>query len=169
MKAAREDDHRPDELLAEAGRYAAQLGVAVAWTSGIIGMKAKKASDTGSGAWKKARALVEPESTAAVFVERCRTRNPIVVASRSGLVLLEVDGPLELLERFGIALPETVCVRSARGWHFWFTPPEGKAPMKVQISTDGIEIASDGYLVMPPALHPTGHVYRYERAPLWTR
>ena len=103
-----------------------------------------------------------------MFVERCRVRNPIVVASRSRLVLLEVDGPLELLERFGIELPETVCVRSARGWHFWFAPPPGKAPMKVQISTDGVEISSDGYLVMPPALHPTGHVYRYERAPLWT-
>ena len=61
-----------------------------------------------------------------MFVERCRTRNPVVVASRSGLVLLEVDGPLELLERFGIELPETVCVRSARGWHFWFTPPPGE-------------------------------------------
>jgi hypothetical protein len=167
--AVREDDRRSDEMLAEHGRYAARLGLAVGFTSGIVGAAAKAARGTGSGAWNKAKVLPDEEFAAGLFVERCRTRNPIVVASCSKLVLLEVDGPLELLERFGIALPVTVCVKSARGWHFWFKPSPGKAPMKVQVSTDGVDVSSDGYLVMPPALHPDGPVYAYERPPLWTR
>jgi hypothetical protein len=168
--AVREDDHRSDELLAEHGRYAARLRrLAVGWTSGIVGASAKAARDTGSGAWKNAKVLSDEEFAAGLFVERCRTRNPVVVASRSGLVLLEVDGPLELLEQFGIELPRTVCVRSARGWHFWFEPPPGRPPMKVQVSVDGVDVSRDGYLVMPPALHPDGPVYAYEQPPAWTR
>jgi hypothetical protein len=167
MRPVREDDHRSDEELAEHGRCAARLGLAVGWTSGIRDEKAKRAADAGSGAWKNAKELPDEEYAAGLFVERCRTRNPVVVASRSGLVLVEVDGALELLERFGIVLPETICVRSRRGWHFWFRPPEGRGPVKVQVSVDGVDVSSDGYLVMPPALHPSGHVYAYEKAPVW--
>jgi hypothetical protein len=166
--AVREDDHRSDEMLAGSGRFAARLGLAVGWTSGIVDAAAKAARDTGVFAWKKAKILAGAEFAEGLFVEQCRTRNPIVVASCSNLVLVEIDGPLELLERFGIVLPETVCVRSARGWHFWLRPPPGKKPMKVQISIDGVDVSSDGYLVMPPALHPTGHVYSYERPSIWT-
>jgi hypothetical protein len=164
----REDDHRIDEMLAEHVRYAARFGLAVGWTSGVVGAAAKAARGTGSAAWNKAKVLADEGFAAGLFVERCRTRNPIVVASCSNLVLLEIDGPLELLGRFGIVLPATVCVRSARGWHFWFRPPPGKAPMKAQVSVDGVDISSDGYLVMPPALHPDGPVYAYERPPIWT-
>jgi hypothetical protein len=163
----RDDDHRPDELLAEAGRTAARLQLAIGWTSGIRGEKAKQASDTGPGAWKNASVFTDPGNAAGYFVQRCRTRNPVVVASKSGLVLLEVDGPLELLERFGISIPETVVVRSMRGWHFWMTPPDGKPPAKIQVSADGVVVSGDGYLVCPPALHPSGHVYRYEETWPW--
>jgi hypothetical protein len=167
--AVRADDHRSDEMLAEHGRFAARLGLAVGFTSGIVGAAAKAARGTGSGVWNKAaKILTDVEFAAGLFVEGCRTCNPIVVASCSNLVLLEIDGSLELLERFGIVLSETVCVRSARGWHFWYRPPPGKKPMKIQVSADGVDVSSDGYLVMPPALHPTGHVYSYERPPLWT-
>jgi hypothetical protein len=76
-------------------------------------------------------------------------------------VLLEVDGPLELLPRFGVALPVTVTVRSARGWHFYFRPPPGSSPAKIQIDADGVIVSDDGYLVCPPALHPSGHQYRF--------
>ena len=168
MRRVRDDDSRSDELLATAGRRAFELGLAIGWTSGIRGEKAKAASDRGTFAWKNAARFVDADFAAGVFVEQCRTRNPVVVASKSNLVLVDVDGPLELLERFGLELPVTVSVRSARGWHFWLTPPEERSPMKVQISAQGVVISDDGYVVMPPGLHETGHVYAYERAPLWT-
>lgn len=163
-KRVRDDDHRSDEELAEGGRAAARNKLAIAWTDGITGAEAKRCSRTGRAAWKNADVLEDEEFAAGMFVERCRRRNPVVVASRSNLVLLEVDGPLELLERFGVALPVTVTVRSARGWHFYFRPPSGSPPMKIQIDADGVITSEDGYLVCPPALHPSGHQYGFGEA-----
>jgi Bifunctional DNA primase/polymerase, N-terminal/Primase C terminal 1 (PriCT-1) len=163
MPLLRPDDHRSNELLAEAGRIAVQLRLAIAWTSGIRGEKAKQARDTGAGAWKKAAPLPDPEFAAALFVGRCRTRNPVVVASRSGLVLVESDGEEdELLARHGIPpLPVTVSVRSRRGVHRYFRPPEGGAPLKIQVGLEAVTVSEDGYLVTAPALHASGHVYAF--------
>ena len=108
-KPIRADDHRSDGLLAESGRTAARLGFAVAWTSGIRNEKAKRASDSGSGAWKGATPLGDPEFAAGLFAVRCRTRNPVCVASRSGLLLIDVDGVDSLLD--GLGLPETLTCR----------------------------------------------------------
>jgi hypothetical protein len=157
----REDDRRSDAELAEAGRVAARHRFAIAWTDGITGARAKACSRTGAAAWKNAKVLDDEEFAGGLFVERCRRRNPVVVASRSNLVLLEVDGPLELLERHGIELPQTITVRSARGWHFYFSPPPGEASLKIQIDASGVVVSEDGYLVCPPALHPTGHEYGF--------
>jgi Bifunctional DNA primase/polymerase, N-terminal len=163
----RTDDHRSDEMLAEAGRTAARHGFAIAWTDGIVGAAAKRCSRTGAAAWKNANVLEDEELAAGLFVERCRLYNPAVVASRSNLVLFEVDGPLELLERLGIALPATVTVRSARGWHFYFRPEPGGSPLKVQVDAEGVLVSEDGYLVCPPALHPTGHEYGFSGNGQW--
>ena len=67
-------------------------------------------------------------------------RNPVVVASRSNLVLVEFDGDfIELAARYGLwALPGgTVRVRSRRGLHLYYRPPAGCAPMKIQVAASG--------------------------------
>jgi hypothetical protein len=161
----RADDTRSDEFLADTGRRAYELGLTDGWTSGLIGEKAKRASDRGTFAWKKARRLPAADFAAGLYVEQCRTRNPVVTASGSGLVLLEVDGEPELLDRFGLVLPETVRVASRRGQHHYFRPPEGRPPLKVQVSGEGVLTASDGYLVGAGALHASGWVYSYVSAP----
>jgi Bifunctional DNA primase/polymerase, N-terminal len=161
----RADDTRSDEFLADTGRRAHELDLASGWTSGLIGEKAKRASDRGTFAWKKARRLPGADFAAGLYVEQCRTRNPVVTASGSGLVLLEVDGEPELLDRFGLVLPETVKVASRRGQHHYFRPPEGRPPLKVQVSADGVVVSSDGYLIGAGALHESGHVYRYVSDP----
>jgi Protein of unknown function (DUF3987)/Bifunctional DNA primase/polymerase, N-terminal/Primase C terminal 1 (PriCT-1) len=156
-------DDRPDELLEQAGRTASRLRLAVAWTDSIRGQAAKECTGTGSAAWKAAKLVSTDASFAAGFYRsRCRARNPAVVASASGLVLLELDGPDELLDTFGIAtLPATVEVQSRRGKHRYLRPPAGRRPLKVQLDEAGVIVSSDGYVVSVPALHPSGHVYRY--------
>jgi replicative DNA helicase len=159
------DDPRPDQLLEECGRIASRLRLAVAWTDGIKGGAAKVCSRGGAAAWKRAKPLPENEETAAGFFKtRARRRNPAVVASASGLVLMEADGDLEkLLARHGVPiLPPTLTVRSRRGRHLYFRPPPGRQPLKVQVAEDGIASSLDGYLIGAPALHETGWVYRYE-------
>jgi hypothetical protein len=160
----RDDDRRSDELLAEHGRIAARLGLAVAWTSGIRGELAKTARDNGPAGWKAATVLVDPEYAAGLF-QRCRTRNPLCAARASNLVLLELDAGDKLLDELGIELPRTVRARSRRGRHRYYRPAEGCPPAKVQISADGVTFSSDGYLVLPPALHPQpGVMYAFEDA-----
>jgi AAA domain/Bifunctional DNA primase/polymerase, N-terminal/Primase C terminal 1 (PriCT-1) len=158
------DDPRPDDLLEECGRIASRLRLALAWSDGIEGAAAKTCSRGGADAWKMAKPISEDENAAAgYFKTRARRRNPAVVAGASGLILVENDGGDELLGRFGLpALPSTVAVRSRRGVHRYFRPPAGKPPLKVQLADDGITTSSDGYLIGGGALHPSGHVYRYE-------
>jgi AAA domain/Bifunctional DNA primase/polymerase, N-terminal/Primase C terminal 1 (PriCT-1) len=155
----RPDDQRSDELLEECGRIAVRLGLAIGWTSGIRGAKAKAASDRGSGAWKRAAPLIDEEYAAGHFKVRCRTRNPIVTAMASNLILIEIDGDDTLADEYG--LPETVSARSRRGLHRYYRPAEGCAPAKFQIDPDGVTHSTDGYLVLPPALHETGVVYEW--------
>jgi Protein of unknown function (DUF3987)/Bifunctional DNA primase/polymerase, N-terminal/Primase C terminal 1 (PriCT-1) len=142
-----------------------------------LGAGSKRCSRTGSGAWKNARPLsahaATADAAAAYFRTRARRANPIIVAGVSGAVLLDYDGPEEELNaRYGLPrLPETLSARSARGRHAYLAPPAGRGPMKIEIKPDKIMISADGYLVTPPALHASGHVYafldgRRERAEL---
>jgi hypothetical protein len=157
-------DERPDELLEECGRVALRLVLALAWTDGLEGEAAKTCSRTGSAAWKNAQPLPGDEDAAAAFFrERARKRNPVVVASRSNLVLIEFDGDLvELSTKYRLwDLPATVQVQSRRGRHLYYRPPAGCAPMKVQIAASGVTVSEDGYLVGAGALHPSGIFYEY--------
>jgi hypothetical protein len=164
------DDPRSDELLAECGRAAARLGLAIAWTDGISGEAAKACTRTGAGAWKNARPFTDPEQAAGFYVQRCRRKNPVVVASASGLVLVESDdgGIDELAEKHALPpLPRSVRVRSRRGEHAYYRPPDGyTGPLKFQLAPDGVTCSSDGYLVGAGALHTSGLVYTYLGVPL---
>lgn len=157
------DDPRSNGLLEESGRIAYRLGLALAWTDGLEGPAAKSCSRGGAASWKRAQTLPAGEAAAAFYLTRCRTRNPAVVASASGLVLLEADGDLgELCARYGVELPDTVGVRSRRGSHRYFRPPAGRPPLKVQLDETGVTVSSDGYFVAAGGLHPSGIVYAYE-------
>src|SRR5690349_19178528 len=85
-------DARSDELLEQAARVAWRHRLALAWTDSIEGPGAKSCTRGGSANWKQAAPLNENEGAAVgFFVAAARKRNPGVVASRSGLVLVEVD------------------------------------------------------------------------------
>jgi hypothetical protein len=122
-------DPRPDELLEECGRVAWRLGLALAWSDGLEGESAKCCSRTGAAAWKNAGQLPADEDAAVAFFKtRARKRNPLVVASRSNLVLIEFDGDLvELCAEYGLwDLPATVQVQSRRGRHLYYRLPAGR-------------------------------------------
>lgn len=160
------DGARSLEFLQACGRRAQRLGLALAWSDGLEGEQAKTCSRS---PWKRARLLSsDPEAAAGYFAERARRRNPAVVASRSGLVLVEADGDLdELLRLHGLPpLPATVRVRSRRGWHAYYRPPPGREPAKIQLAAEAVTWSSDGYLIGAGALHASGHVYVYENE--WT-
>src|SRR5262245_19560230 len=115
-------DPRPDELLERCGRLFWRLNAAVAWTDGLADdARAKRCSRGGRASWKAALPLREQAATedaaAGYFKDRCRRRNPAIVASRSGFDLVEYDGDrADLDAKHGLPrLPDTLGWRSRRG------------------------------------------------------
>jgi hypothetical protein len=86
----------------------------------------------------------------------------------ASLLVLDVDprngGDLaELERRAGVALPPTLEVESGRrdgGRHLYYLRPF-KTPYRGDVP-DGIDVKTNGYMVMPPSIHPdTGKAYRW--------
>jgi AAA domain/Bifunctional DNA primase/polymerase, N-terminal len=173
-------DDRPDELLEEGARFVHRHDLAPAWTDGIEGADAKRCRRNG---WKKPKRL-NPNDEAAVgyFVTRARKANPALPAFANTLVLVEVDldvpedayPPLNevmarvagLMRRLGLRFPETTIVHSRRGLHFYFRPPDGFMPAKVQLAEagDAVTWSTDGYVVAVPGVHERrGVVYEFVR------
>lgn len=94
----------------------------------------------------------------------------------SNLVVLDIDSQegLVALEANGYEIPETLSVKTGRGWHYYFRHPAkdlknfaGKLA-KVDLRAEG------GYVVAPPSKHVSGKDYEWlndeaelELAPAW--
>jgi hypothetical protein len=104
----------------------------------------------------------------------------IPTGARSGFWALDVDGAegaatLRAFELKHGAIPTTRTVVTARGWHAWFAYP-GSIPTTAGRIGPGIDTrGDDGYVVVPPSVHQTGHRYAFlgdpcapiESAPAW--
>ncbi|HEY9413528.1 MAG TPA: AAA family ATPase [Pseudonocardia sp.] len=101
-------------------------------------------------------------------------RDPVnvgIAAKGSNLVILDEDvlGAMEnLCGDYGRPVPETYRVRTAKGWHWYFTAPSdheiGNAP---GILADyGFDVrggrGDGGYVIAAGSLHESGHVYTAE-------
>jgi hypothetical protein len=168
-------DGRTDGLLAEAARAAHRLELQLGWTDSLR----SKACTRG---WKNAKPLpAELGAATGFFVTKARRRNPVVPAVVNNLVIVEADLDVPdqaypeldqvkkrtsaLMLRLGLRFPPTVIVRSRRGLHFYFRPPDRPAA-KVQLAENGdlVTWSSDGYVVGVPGLHElVGVVYGYVR------
>jgi hypothetical protein len=150
------------ELLERYGRVYGELGLAVAFTDGIEGDDAKRVTRKG---WNQTPRLADGPFGAALLAGRGLQRNPVVVLGASGLIGIDIDGPegAQLLRNLrSERLPRTVTVETGKGWHLWYRRPEGlEGAAKIELGPEGLEVAKDGYLVAPPALHPSGHVYAF--------
>jgi hypothetical protein len=154
------------ELLERHGRAYGSLHLAVAFSDGLEGEDAKRVTRKG---WPNTPRLADPDYGAALLAGRGANRNPAVVLAASGLVGIDVDGPegVALLREInpsdsGRQLPRTLTVATGKGWHFWYRRPEGlTGSAKIELGPEGLEVAKDGYLIAPPALHPSGRVYRF--------
>jgi hypothetical protein len=152
--------------LAEHGSAYGRLRLAIGWTIGLDGPDAKV-----SHRWQSSPdRLADPEHGAAILAGRGIAKNPVVSLRASGLIGVDIDGLAgrDLLNRLvPDGFPATVVVKSGHGWHAWFRPCVGARHSKIEFAVDGLELVSDGYLVIPPAVHPSGREYVFAdgRAP----
>ena len=162
-------DYSRRDTLEQHGRAYGNLRLAVTFTAGLDGDAAKAVTRTG---WDKTRPLANAEQGAGLLAAGCEKRNPAVVLRPSGLVGVDVDGPggVELLRRLvPEGMPRTVAVETGKdaGYHLWYRAPDGARSAFVELGPEGVTAKANQYLVVPPAVHPSGRVYRFAagRAP----
>lgn len=129
----------------------------------------------------KKKALVRGKGTrdpdmAARWWRRFPDANVGVVLDFQSVVVLDPDGPLgehslqRLLDRAGVALPDTYVVATGReggGRHLYFLLAEGCAPLVTQYGSrkrhPKLDIKFRGFVVAPGSIHETGKVYTANR------
>jgi hypothetical protein len=145
------------------GRAYGDLGLSIAWTVGLVGDDAKIARH-----WQKSPTRLANGDHGAGLFRRGLTHNPCVSLRASGLVGIDIDGESgrDLAQRLVGRFPPTVAVVTGRGHHLWFRAQTGNRHAKIELGHK-VTLVDDGYLVMPPALHHSGSVYRFPtgRAP----
>lgn len=88
----------------------------------------------------------------------------IVTGPISGLVVIDFDDPAAVssLEQEVGTLPRTLSVRSARGVHLYFRYPTGTHIKSMSDLLPKVDVrATAGYIVAPPSVHATGHIYTW--------
>ena len=86
----------------------------------------------------------------------------------SRLVVVDVDDDdaRALVER-SCGWPTTPTVRTSKGWHLWFHhhDPVGN---RAKVADVGLDVRGrGGYVVVPPSIHPAGHVYSWDVGISW--
>lgn len=84
----------------------------------------------------------------------------IATGEISGLLVVDIDGdyPSEWPP-----LDKTVCVKTGKGWHYYYRHPEEKC-IKSRARIGGYDVdvrANGGYVVAPPSIHPEGGRYEF--------
>jgi DNA-binding transcriptional ArsR family regulator len=152
------------QLLERYGRMYGELGLAIAFTSSTTGEGAKRCGKS----WNETSPLPDGDFGASLLKGRGERRNPAVVLRRSNLVGLECD-TIEGLEQIqALGLPATVTVQSSKPYklHFWFRPPNGEVRYSAfRFEKAGITADTGRYMLVPPAVHPSGAVYAFLREP----
>jgi Bifunctional DNA primase/polymerase, N-terminal len=94
-----------------------------------------------------------------VFIDQTRTRT---------LVVVDVDDQdaRDLVERT-CGWPLTPTVHTSHGWHLWFLHDE-PVGNRARISGVGLDVRGvGGFVVVPPSVHPDGHVYSWDVSISW--
>jgi hypothetical protein len=88
----------------------------------------------------------------------------IVTGKVSGVIVLDDDDGGATLKENGWNIPATPTVRTKRGHQYFFRcPDEGFPTFDV---SEKLEVRGDGaYVVAPPSVHPSGHVYEWVISP----
>jgi putative DNA primase/helicase len=157
------------DALERHGHVYGGLRLAIAFTESLEADGAKRVRTAG---WDKTKRLPDASFGAALLRNRGERCNPAVVLGPSGLIGIDVDGPegVEHLQRLvSDGMPRTVTVETGKdsGYHLWYRRPQGSAIAFVELGPEGVTAKRNQYLVCPPAVHPSGRVYRFAdgRAP----
>lgn len=87
-----------------------------------------------------------------------------VLLRPSGLLVVDCDSREAVVEAMGnTPEPCNNIVLSTKGAHFYYRRPAGVPPLRTvrRGSSGKIDVLADGYMVVPPSVHPSGHRYEW--------
>lgn len=143
------------------------IGLGIAWTDGKTGEDAKRSTTSWN---KQARAIVETGSAAAIFAHKIKSKNPIAVAhavedpNAREFVLIDCDGAEDVNAFNAFGAPATLTARSSTPdkIHLYYYAPGPYAKIhRIRFEGGGVACDKNGYLVSPPARHPSGAQYTW--------
>jgi Protein of unknown function (DUF3631)/Bifunctional DNA primase/polymerase, N-terminal/Primase C terminal 1 (PriCT-1) len=92
----------------------------------------------------------------------------LATGSRSGVFVVDVDGEegaakiRGISERHGYDWTETLSVKTARGAHLYVKYPQQEIRNSVSKLGQGLDVRGEGgYVLVPPSVHPSGAIYRW--------
>lgn len=133
-----------------------------------------------AGSWKEYQSVPATAAQCAAW-ETAYRYNPYNIGIATGEIsncfVLDIDGEqgqetlAKLIAQYG-ELPETVTVKTGRGFHYYFQHPR-YCSMHNLAGRDaygnllpGIDLrAGGGYVVAPPSIHPNGSSYEWVKSP----
>ena len=86
-----------------------------------------------------------------------------IVCTANRLAVIDIDGEagIEWIRANQLPMPTTWIATTARGFHYYYRWPEGIRIKTCQIAPK-LEIRAAGaYVIAPPSIHPSGHVYQW--------
>jgi KaiC/GvpD/RAD55 family RecA-like ATPase len=154
-------------LLRWIGRWSGEQHLATGWTvtNRAAGPDDLRPKQVTTKAWQHKRPLADGNAGETEF-GRGITQNPAVILRPSGLVGLECDSEEDLAAIEALKLPRTITVRSSEPYkrHFWFRPPstlETVPYVAFRFEYGNVFADDQRYLLMPPAIHPSGAEYAF--------
>lgn len=91
----------------------------------------------------------------------------IATGKVSGVSVIDLDGPEGLMSGRRLSLVSSVTALTGRGKQLFYADTEGKLGNSVKKLASGVDTrSSNGYVVVPPSLHPNGKRYSWEGQPL---
>lgn len=86
----------------------------------------------------------------------------VVCGEASGVVIVDVDSPQAQEVVDALNFPETPCVKTAKGRHYYFRYPQFHVGNAVRIGDTELDIrGSGGYVVGAGSVHPSGALYEW--------
>ena len=117
------------------------------------------------GEWKKYEKTRATPAQIALWKEQNETDNiAIITGSISGIIVLDIDGPIGEKNIEDKEVPKTVTVKTGKGTHYFYRLPEG---IEIRNSAglhklENVDVRGEGgYVVAPGSIHPNGNKYTF--------
>lgn len=115
------------------------------------------------GSWKEFQSRQPTDAELVQWFDDGTDRNlGIVTGEVSGIDVVDLDGPSAIEFAKGNKLPATPMVKTSKGYHAYFLHRRGARNFQKRDDLPQIDLRADGgYVVAPPSIHETGHVYSW--------